>query len=91
MANNTMWLVHKPTGLGIRLGKRMGTGWYSPPERQKLAEFFDLSYDNCDEGEQDAFVLVIEHLPGDFESGWVPGEATPEGFRIFEHAKKNPA
>lgn len=31
MANNRMWLVHRPSGLWVRLGKRIATSWYGSP------------------------------------------------------------
>lgn len=41
MANNRMFLVHRPTGIGIMLGKHMGRGWYSEPKEGELRVFYE--------------------------------------------------
>ncbi len=58
MANNRMWLVHRPTGLAVLLGKRMLRGWYRPPSREHLSEFYEFldEYENA----QDDFVIALE-------------------------------
>lgn len=38
MANNAMFLVHRPSGLAIRLSKRMGGGWYVGVGGDRFAE-----------------------------------------------------
>lgn len=45
MANNRLYLVHKPTGTSVKLGKRMGQGYYMAVEAEKLQEFFDTCED----------------------------------------------
>jgi len=60
MANNRLFLVHRPTGKHFMLGKRLGGGWYSNYSgemEKKLSEFF-----NEIEGDepQDDFCLAIE-------------------------------
>lgn len=67
MANNRLWLVHRPSGLSVFLGKRMASGWYgAPPDLgEKLNSLFTAAEDA--EGSQDDFVLAIEdadHAPG---------------------------
>lgn len=59
MANNRMYLVHKPTGFAFFLGKRMGAEWYNPHECtvDDLNEFFEECYDG---GGQDEFCLAME-------------------------------
>ena len=59
MANNRLFLVHKPTGYCLLIGKRMGYGWYNPLSKveDKFTEFFEKS---LEEGDQDDFVLCIE-------------------------------
>ena len=56
MANRYMYLVHKPTGKRINLGKRMGTGWYVQPlhydeNNPSLQEAMDKFYKEVDSGE----------------------------------------
>ena len=56
-----MFLVHRPTGLAIYLGKRMGWGWYGAPEDtgSELNRFYEYLERECGDG-QDNFVLVNE-------------------------------
>ena len=46
MANNVMWIVHRPSGCRFKLAKRMGSGWYVQPRnhdlKEALNEFFDI-------------------------------------------------
>jgi hypothetical protein len=73
MANNRLWLVHRPTGAAICLGKRLAQGWWchtdgSFPDR--LNAFFEQagmpnpSGDMFGNGPQDDFVLAIENSSG---------------------------
>ncbi len=59
MANNRMWLIHKPSRLGIMLGKRFGSEWKYPPDQDRLQEFYDYLYGEV-EGSQDDFILAME-------------------------------
>ena len=63
MANNRMWLIHKPSKLGVMLGKRMAWGWYAAPSPEYLEKFYDhiirLLEDGL-EGSQDDFILAQE-------------------------------
>lgn len=86
MANNRMWLVHRPTGLAAYLGKRMGWGWYMrDSERAAMGENIETLYEVLEEmgygGEQDNFVLAMEDCsgaPGAFED-WQYGERREDG------------
>jgi hypothetical protein len=62
MANNRMWLIHKPSKLGVMLGKRMSCGWYTSDDN--LMKFFDY-IQRC-EG-QDDFVLAMEDCFGEWD------------------------
>jgi hypothetical protein len=54
-----MYLVHKPSGLGVFIGKRMGYGWYDAPDGDKIQKFYDrVEYEG--EGSRDDFVLLME-------------------------------
>lgn len=73
MANNRLWLVHRPTGKSVFLGKRMALGWYLPQEDQqgpigtKLQKMFDDMDEAMDGGNallQDDFILAIEDPSG---------------------------
>ena len=57
MANNRLWLVHRPSGRRVFLGKRMAWGWYGAPEDTgaRLNAMFEAI--ECD---QDDFELVME-------------------------------
>lgn len=65
MANNRLWLVHRPTGFTAHLGKRMAWGWYTSDISAQVD--LDAFYARCTEaletgteGSQDDFVLAIE-------------------------------
>jgi len=59
VANNRLWLVHRPTGEKISLGKRLSGGWYTNTENNDLNEFYDRCYTGIFKGKDD-FALVIE-------------------------------
>lgn len=63
MANNRMYLVHKPSKTGVYIGKRMGHGWYCGAQYdtgKAIAEFYEYLENNEDIREQDEFILVQE-------------------------------
>lgn len=62
MANNRLWLVHRPSGQSVYLGKRMAVGWHDAPAdlAQRVAAFFE----KCSPGDQDDFALAIEDAEG---------------------------
>ncbi len=63
MANNRMWLIHRPTKIGVMLGKRMGWGWYSPPSENQMTSFYETVMDQAstlDVFNQDDFILAME-------------------------------
>lgn len=62
MANNRMYLVHRPTRLGIYLGKRMAIGWYGVPPvlAARLQSLFDQVEQADYDGSQDDFAVVLE-------------------------------
>ncbi len=65
MWDNRMWLVHRPTGESICLGKRMAWGWHGPPTQESLTEFYNRCVDGDDSiGGQDDFVLAMEDASG---------------------------
>jgi hypothetical protein len=61
MANNRMYLVFKPTGDKVYLGKRMGYGWYNVPDdiQQQLTNLFEVA-ENSYSGSQDDFCIGME-------------------------------
>lgn len=78
MADNRMFLIHKPTGLGVMLGKRTGYGWSDAPANEELNRLYDYLADMGAEGEDD-FMLAIES-----NDGWNYTNKTVNGFRVFE-------
>ena len=67
MANNRLWLIHRPSGASVYLGKRMGLGWYQDkPEQlaEKLEEFFKEAEGGSDGHTQDDFILGLEDASG---------------------------
>jgi len=41
MANNRLFIVHRPTGKWLYFGKRMLLGWYDAPTQEKFEAFFE--------------------------------------------------
>ena len=64
MADNRMFLVHRPTCLAVMLGKRLGWGWYMPPDSGQLQIFYDhlAEHGGHDIDDQDDFILVKEEI-----------------------------
>jgi hypothetical protein len=62
-----MYLLHRPSGNHLYLGKRMGTssikpeqnGWYDAPERSMIEDFYEKSTDHFADHIDD-FVLCME-------------------------------
>lgn len=80
MANNRMWLIHRPSQVGIMLGKNLGLGWYGQPSKKKLDHFYDYTFEWClsNAGDWEDFVLWKEH-----EGGWLYGEPMDNKLRKF--------
>jgi hypothetical protein len=79
MANNRLFLVYRPTGAAVLLGKRMGWGWYTKPGiNEAIATLFyhieriDIPDERRIYPAQDDFVLCIEDGEGapKCESAW---------------------
>lgn len=67
MADNRLWLIYKPTGVGLLIGKRLGEGWYCKGDDMSdaLQEFYAHALDDYPEsGDQDDFVLWRQDQPG---------------------------
>lgn len=73
MASNRLFLVHRPTGKSIMLGKRLAYGWYNAPDVETLQAFFNAIPGNSG---QDDFCLTMEDVSG--TSGWVAQHAYDE-------------
>jgi hypothetical protein len=61
MANNRMYITHRPTGKSVYIGKRMGCGWYGVPEN--LSETVQNLFEDTEEtGKcgQDDFIISME-------------------------------
>lgn len=66
MANNRMFLVYRPTGDAVMLGKRMGWGWYDVPNdiSERIVQLFALAEKAALQNEnfsQDDFAVAMEH------------------------------
>lgn len=70
MANNYMWLVHRPSGLTCSLGKRLAREWYRPSIADKIEQFYFDCYQwvMINGGSQDDMMLVMEDRS---EAPWV--------------------
>ena len=67
MANNRLYLVHRPSGLAVMIGKRMGFGYYTPHGADistRLESFYAAVIDAWGNGpvkhSQDDFVIALE-------------------------------
>lgn len=62
MANNRMFLLHKPSGKAIFLGKRLISGWYDVPERlsEKVQSLFDAAFEATGPDGEDDFCIALE-------------------------------
>lgn len=79
-----MWLVHKPSKLGIMLGKRMAYGWYAAPEESELNRFYEYLTEDLDPM-QDDFVLAMENCKeSTCFSEWQYTEERIDGFLVFK-------
>jgi hypothetical protein len=65
MANERMFLLHAPSGYYVRLGKRMGWGWYGVPQdiAQRIQRLYDLIETQEAEGDQDYLVVAFDGDP----------------------------
>lgn len=70
MANNRMYLTHRPSGLSVYLGKRMEHGWYDVPDdlAERVRALFE-SFESFDY--QDDFCVSLEDTTGQI----LPNEA----------------
>lgn len=61
MANNIMFICHKPSGRNVAIAKRMDNGWYNVPT--DLANQLDKFFTEIEEEEkkQDSFVIAMEY------------------------------
>jgi hypothetical protein len=59
-----MFLVYRPTGDCVFLGKRMGFGWYNVPDdiKERIAKLFELAQNAAADGDfsQDDFAIALE-------------------------------
>lgn len=61
MANNRLYLYHRPTGAYVHLGKRMSEGWYGAPDKERIDEFFQKCWEDLpSSASQDDFILLAE-------------------------------
>lgn len=62
MANNRLWLVYRPTGKAVFLGKRMGYGWYHVPQdvKARIEALFAHVEECYPDNSQDDFMLAME-------------------------------
>ena len=83
MADNRMWLIHRPTRLGVMIGRRNGLGWDKAPEQEDVQRFFEYLKINP-EGSQDDFFLAMEDCATvDCFSNWKYGKNEIDGFMEF--------
>lgn len=71
MADNRMWLLHRPSGKAVMLGKRFGPEWYT--KHDHLSEMLTALFDQT---EGDDFCLAMEDC-----------EDAPEAFDNWEYTE----
>ena len=94
MANNRMYLVYRPTGDCVYLGKRMGWGWYDTPDdvADRIRKLFEkveaIKRDTCS---QDDFAIALQagkhqpHVIHDWSFIWQRGGFVSDKITIDEH------
>ena len=62
MANNRMYLMHRPSRKAVYLGKRMGWGWYNVPDdvKERIKRLFKMVENQEADGDQDDFCIALE-------------------------------
>lgn len=85
MANNRMFLIHRPSTLGVMLGKSMGADWYKAPDADELERFYSVVFNDSCCSPFDDFVLAME-VPGSkmVFGGWQYTGETKDGFKVFD-------
>jgi hypothetical protein len=58
VANNRLWLIHRPTGNSICIGSRTALGWETTLSTDAMNQFYDGCAGGADT--QDHFMLAIE-------------------------------
>lgn len=73
-----MFLIHRPSLLGIMLGKTYLDPWYKAPEASELERFYSYVYEKfpC----SDDFVLFLENTNTEF----LYTTEVENGFRVFQ-------
>ena len=83
MANNRMYLMHRPSRKAVYLGKRMGFGWYSVPDdvKERIEALFEMSEKCSDQDNQDDFCVAMEDGESAtlVDSSWQYGEKDERG------------
>ena len=60
-----MWLLHRPTGKAVFLGKRLAEGWYAVPENlQQRIELLFKTVELESPDKQDDFCIALEDAEG---------------------------
>jgi len=88
MANNRMYLIHKPTKIGISMGARGPWGWYGAPRDRELDDFYEHVMDMIERDQsQDDFILAMEDCTDSscFSGYTIKGQSVNEdGYFEFE-------
>lgn len=86
MANNRMFLIHRPSKIGVMLGRRMAIGWHEGSTEKSLDDFYEHIQSTQELGSQDDFVLAMEDCEGSscFDDWKYTGKQV-NGFRLFEY------
>lgn len=91
MANNRMYLWHKPSGYAVYLGKRMLDGWYDVPSNlpNRLQALYSLVQDH--KNNNDDFTIAMEDAcySSTATDAWedVPTFLIDRGLRVFKEAE----
>ena len=85
MADNRMFLIHKPSKIGIMLGKSYRGEWYNAPEASELDRFYKYIYSHYPE-EPDDFMLAMENCSqSECFNDWQYTSDFIDGFRVFKY------
>ena len=89
MANNRIYLVHKPSGVGVYIGKHMGWEWYNGMDPTVLGThintFLAAITDHCIGAREHESVMVVMESSTDpsVETTWTECKNTADGLVHF--------
>lgn len=99
MANNRVFVVHRPSGFAVCLGKRMAWGWHTGQTDEALGAsvraFLEGITDHCAHHvEQDDLMLAMESCDANspaVHTTWTTCDVAPDGTLMLDTPKPQAA